>query len=158
MAISVKLVANSFLQADFNSGSKSISPMKIQKLVYLTHGWHLAIHEEPAIDGFFEAWPYGPVEDELYHVFKEYGSSPIKDYAKSWDGTAFKAFVVSDTNSKFQQVFDQVLKKYMRFSALQLSALTHQPGTPWSITRNTGGGIIPNELIQTHFQELARSV
>lgn len=61
MAFLAKIVANCLLQRDFEDGRATISPMKLQKLVYLLHGWNLAIAEEPAIDSQFLAWPYGPV-------------------------------------------------------------------------------------------------
>ena len=129
--------------------------MKMQKLVYLPHGWNLAINDRPLIDEHFEAWPYGPVEEDLYHIFKQYRNNPIRDYAKSWVGNEAKAFVVPDSNVDFYAIFDRVSKKYGHFSALQLSALTHQPGTPWSITRANGWPEIPNQLIKDHFRELA---
>lgn len=151
----IKHVANTFLQADFRSGVATISPMKMQKLMYFAHGWNLAIHGEPLIDENFEAWPYGPVEEDLYHIFKQYRNGPITDYAKSWAGTEEKAFVVSESNHGFYDIFNRVVQKYGNFSALQLSALTHQSGTPWSVTRANGWPEIPNELIQNHFRELA---
>ncbi|KLI63584.1 hypothetical protein AAV99_07435 [Aurantiacibacter marinus] len=155
MTLPLKSVANSFLQADFRDGFASISPMKIQKLVYLAHGWNLAINDEPLISEKFEAWPYGPVEEELYHIFKQYGNGPIRDYAKSWAGNEEKAFVVSDANSGFYDIFNRVMQKYGHFTALQLSALTHQPGTPWSETRANGWPEIPDDMIRDHFRELA---
>ncbi len=150
----VKQVANSFLQRDFTNGVASTTPMKLQKLVYLTHGWHLALHDAPLINEKFEAWPYGPVEDELYHIFKGYRNTPITDYAKSWVGNEEKAFVVADKFTSFSDVFNKVVNKYIHFSALQLSALTHQSGTPWSITRVSNKTTIPNDLIRDHFRGL----
>ena len=151
----VKHVANCFLQRDFEDRVPTISPMKIQKLVYCLHGWHLAITDRPAIHGRFEAWPYGPVEENLYHVFKGFGGAPIKSYALTGAGPEAKAYVVPDSDTEFKQIFDFVVSKYMPFSALQLSALTHQPGTPWSITRDQGGGLIDDEMIKQHFRSLA---
>ncbi len=151
----VKTVANSFLQADFRDGVATISPMKMQKLVYVAHGWNLAINDEPLIAESFEAWPYGPVEEDLYHIFKQYRNNPITDYAKSWAGSEEKAFVVSRKNTAFYEIFDRVKQKYGHFTALQLSALTHQPGTPWSLTRANGLPVIPNDMIRDHFRELA---
>ncbi len=128
--------------------------MKLQKLVYLAHGWHLAIHDEPLIEESFEAWPYGPVEEFLYHMFKQFRNNPITDYAKTWVGGEEKAFVVHAQNTQFFEVFDRVIQKYGNFSALQLSALTHQPGTPWSITKANGLSEISNDLIRDHFRNL----
>ena len=43
---------------------------------------------------------------------------------------------------------------YRSYTAFQLSALTHQPGTPWDITRREHGtgAVIPNELIRDHYR------
>ena len=153
MAFAVKIVANCFLEHDFQSGSPSISPMKIQKLVYCLHGWHLAITDVPAIDGHFEAWPYGPVNEQLYHIFKTYRNNPITEYAKSWVGNEQRAFVVKrDSNEDYYGILDLTIRKYMKFSALQLSSITHAPGTPWSET--TMGKVIDDDLIKKHFRSL----
>lgn len=154
-ALPVKHVANSFLQWDFENGEASITPMKLQKLVYLAHGWNLAINDGPLIEEKFEAWPYGPVEEDLYHIFKPYRDNPITDYAKSWAGNEKKAFVVAKTSTFFHDILNRVINKYAHFSALQLSALTHQDGTPWSITRANGWAEIPDDMIKNHFRELA---
>lgn len=152
----VTQVANSFLQHDFINGKASTTPMKLQKLVYLAHGWHLAIHDQPLIEEKFEAWPYGPVEQFLYHLFKQYRNSNITDYAKTWVNGEQKAFVVSSSKSHFTEVFDKVVAKYSDFSALQLSALTHQEGTPWSISKAKGFSEIPNDMIRDHFRGLVK--
>ncbi len=156
MAFPVKHVANCFLQRDFEDGCATITPMKLQKLVYCLHGWHLAITDQPAIDGEFEAWPYGPVEEDMYHLFKSYRNKPIATYAQSWDGDEQKAFVVAQNgNKEFYEILDFVAVRYMPFTATQLSAMTHKPGTPWSITRDRGETAIDDNLIKEHFRELA---
>lgn len=152
MPFESKTVANNFLQWDFADGNASITPMKLQKLVYMAHGWFLAIHDEPLIKEPFEAWPYGPVEDTLYHVFKQYRNSPITKYAKTWVGDKEVAQIVN--TEKFNEVFQAVVGKYGSFSALKLSALTHMAGTPWSITRARGASEIPNDLVKEHFRGL----
>lgn len=156
MAFLAKIVANCFLQRDFEDGRATISPMKLQKLVYLLHGWNLAIANEPAIDSQFLAWPYGPVEEGLYHIFKPFRGNPITEYAMSWDGDEKKALVVEKADNEiFYKIFDFVVSRYMPMTALQLSTLTHQPGTPWSITRGKREMVIPNELIKEHFKGIA---
>lgn len=53
---SAKEIANYFLEL---SAKKDISPLKIQKLVYIAHGWHLALYGEPLVqDELAEAWEY----------------------------------------------------------------------------------------------------
>lgn len=63
--------------------------------------------------------------------------------------------VEKNGNEVFYKIFEFVVSRYMPMTALQLSTLTHQSGTPWSITRNKGEMIIPNELIKEHFKEIA---
>ena len=155
MSFSVKHVANCFLQHDFKDGIASISPMKLQKLVYCVHGWHLAITDKPAITENFAVWPYGPVEESLYHIFKPFRNSPISDYAKTWDGDVEKAFVVPpESSGQFYDIFDFVVKRYMPFTAMELSAMTHQDGTPWHTTKNLGERVIQDDLIKKHFRGL----
>ena len=133
--------------------------MKLQKLVYCLHGWHLAIFDEPAINEEFSAWQYGPVNEELYHIFKEFGNRPITEYAESWKDDEWVAYVVGKKNTKFHSLFNAIIEKYMPLTAVQLSSLTHMEGTPWDQTnRQKGGGIIPNKLIKEHFLTLARTL
>lgn len=158
MGFPIKHVANCFLQRDFEDGHATITPMKLQKLVYCLHGWHLAISDKAAIDSDFEAWPYGPVEEDLYHIFKAFRNRPISSYAKSWVGDESSAFVVGRPgNEEFYEILDFVSERYMPFEATQLSAMTHRPGTPWSITRDKGETTISDALIRDHFRTLART-
>lgn len=69
-------VANYFLDKAREDGV-DLSPMKLQKLIYFAHGWHLAIYGEPLIDESVEAWAWGPVISSIYHDFKKYGRDPI---------------------------------------------------------------------------------
>ena len=129
--------------------------MKLQKLVYMAHGWNLAVNDEPLIQEQFEAWPYGPVEDTLYHIFKPFRNSPITRYAKTWAGDKEVSYVA--TSERFKAIFDAVVAKYGSFSALRLSELTHMPDTPWSVTRESGAAFISNDLIAQHFRGLIQN-
>ena len=80
MGYSAFAVANYFLRLGRDSGEE-ITPLKIQKLVYIAHGYHLAFTASdnspnglPLVDDeFAEAWQYGPVFPSLYHHFKRFG-------------------------------------------------------------------------------------
>lgn len=157
MVHDVKTVANCFLAKDFENGKATISPLKIQKLVYCLHGWNLAISGEPLLKDNFCAWPYGPVHEALYYIFSKYGGEPITSYAKTWNDDEEIAYVVSRDDKKFYEIFDAVYEKYIPFTAIRLSSLTHMQDTPWDITRNTkGNSEIDNELIRKHFCALVR--
>ena len=63
---SAKAIANAFLQRAFNE-KKAIGQLKLQKLVYIAHGYYLALTGgNPLVNEPFEAWDYGPVNRTLY--------------------------------------------------------------------------------------------
>ena len=68
-------IANEFVLRGLND-SVTVDPLKVQKLVYFAHGWHLAFLSQPFILEDVEAWKYGPVVPELYRDFKKFGSVP----------------------------------------------------------------------------------
>lgn len=50
-------IANYFLKLGKERGI-AINPMKLNKLVYLAHGWHLALYDLSLIDEMVEAWTF----------------------------------------------------------------------------------------------------
>ena len=78
-------VANFFIEKSKASGVP-VDPLKLQKLIYFAHGWHLAVTGEPLLDENVEAWPYGPVVPTVYHEFKKDGNSTIAGPATIFDG------------------------------------------------------------------------
>lgn len=77
MIYSVLRIAQRFLEIAKSSG-KTIDPLKLQKLVYLAHGWNLAFTGQPLVEESFQAWKYGPVSPKLYDKYKKYGGNPIQ--------------------------------------------------------------------------------
>lgn len=54
-----------------NSGV-TISPLKLQKLLYYIQSWHIAkLEKELLFDSLPEAWVNGPVYREVYNIYKE---------------------------------------------------------------------------------------
>lgn len=153
MTYPIKHVVNCFLQKDFEDGTASITPMKMQKLLYFLQGWHLAITGEPVIEEKFSAWQYGPVEENLYHMLKKYRGMPITAYLTDEDSQ--QAFVVANTAEMFHKILDMVWRKYSIFSALQLSAMTHEQGTPWDdVYNHSTSPYISNDEIKDYFKKI----
>ena len=50
-------VANEFL-ALASSEKKTLTPMQLLKLVYITHGWHMAVNTDPLFEEPVEAWKH----------------------------------------------------------------------------------------------------
>jgi uncharacterized phage-associated protein len=160
---SAKAIANAFLGLARRECSE-IQPMKIQKLVYLAHGWNLGIYKSPLLGEEVQAWQYGPVISSLYHEFKNYGSGMISGDATNYEldektlkiNTVAPAIPASDTQS--HRLIEQVWSKYKHLSGIQLSSITHQDGTPWSlIFRGHHSSSIPDALIQSHYEDLIRT-
>jgi uncharacterized phage-associated protein len=119
------LAAANYFLARGHEESVPIDPLKLQKLVYFAHGWHLTVTGEPLIDEYVEAWPYGPVIPTIYHTFKHFGNSPITELAE----IGGVAPMPSDLNTL--SVLDKVWEKYRQYSGIQLSNLSHAAGSPW---------------------------
>ena len=167
---SAKAVANYFLDVAERQGG-TLNPMKIQKLVYIAHGWHLAIRERPLIQESVEAWEYGPIIADLYHEFKKFGNMPITERAieiksgRTGGGPFSINFSIeeptidddSDDPEYTRRFLDRVWEVYGGFTAVQLSNMTHELGTPWHETkqlhRNKRSVSIPDETIAAYYRK-----
>lgn len=140
------LVANELLglARDENRG---LTPLKLVKLVYLCEGWSLALRDRSLIREEVEAWQYGPVIPDLYAKIRHFKATPVTEL-DCGDGA-----VSADQKELICSVYDA----YKHLTGMQLSDLTHQPGTPWSKTwdKQDRKKTIPTSLIQDHFKALA---
>jgi uncharacterized phage-associated protein len=152
MATTARTAANEFIRLAGNDG-KVLTPLQIIKLVYIAHGWMLALYQRPLITDSVEAWKYGPVIPDLYHELKKYGSGsvtrPISDFY----------FHSSPPLDKEElDLIAQVYRLYGKKTGIQLSQLTHKQGTPWHSTwsPDSMGVPISNDLIAEHYRQLAK--
>lgn len=155
-------VANWFIRRAEEDGQR-LDPMKLIKLVYLAHGWHLATTGEPLINETVEAWQYGPVVPTLYHTFKSYGRHPIQGVALEVQDFDFSAPLIPSTDFATIELLERVWTIYGHFSGVQLSQLTHRSGSPWHEAWNRAksqgkvrGVDIPDQDLKFHFTHLAR--
>jgi uncharacterized phage-associated protein len=151
-------VANTFLWRAREDNVSDVTPLKVQKLVYNMQGWHLATTGVPAVGEQFEAWPKGPVLSSLYHVFKKYRWNRITELAEDIEPATgeVKALIVATSDEQFYSIFNAVWNRYKGYDGIQLSALTHAPGTPWTLARERGDQYIPDQEIRRHFVELGQ--
>lgn len=155
----VEAIANQFIKRARRDG-KALTNMQLQKLPYIAHGWGLVINKAHLINVEARAWPYGPVYPELYNSLKKYGSSNVTDFIHENEGNPFVEDVGPVIEEKLdpseEKLLDAVWNAYKDHHAYQLSALTHQPDSPWTITTNTYGAYTPisNDLMRRHFLEL----
>ena len=164
MPYNAKAVANEFLHLAQDEGRK-LTPMQLLKLVYFAYGWYWAVANQRLIDERVEAWKYGPVIPSIYHEFKRFGNEPINDFATELrpapkDGklTFFlEEPRIPECDELPRQLIKRVWEVYKGFSAVQLSRLTHEPGTPWAETpdRDIKGTDIDDGKIRDYFVQLA---
>ena len=121
MSLSIFDVANYFLsKVDYSSGS-SITPLKLQKLVYYAQAWHMVFYDKPLFEEHFEAWAHGPANPSLFQLYKPYGWHSIDPL----DRIDFSMF----TDEQIKHL-DEVWETYGRYDGKYLENLTHQE-SPW---------------------------
>ena len=123
-----------FFLAFADDRGEAISNLKLQKLVYYAQAWFVANYGKPLFKGDFQAWVHGPVLPELYHAYKQQGSSPIP-VSKTLEE------VEANLDSNVVEYLREVARVYMPSGAYELELMTHQE-TPWLEAR---GGIEPDE-------------
>ncbi|RNJ77780.1 MAG: DUF4065 domain-containing protein [Nitrosopumilus sp. D6] len=142
-------------------GNGVFTPMHVLKLTYISHGYVLAIRNEPLFNDRIEAWKYGPVIPSLYNTLKEYGDGSVLKLHTCGTPLGSKEFLtrvdaikkkIGETKCK---IIERVAKTYGVYSAMQLSSITHCNGTPWHNTYDGSGyAEIPNEIIKSHYKEI----
>ena len=126
-----------------------ISPMKIQKLVYFAHCWHLALEGKPLISDQVEAWEFGPVIPTLYHFLIGLGEKPIP---KRWINDNLVCFEQIHKTS-VSKLLEKVWEVYGGYSGVRLANATHVKSDPWYKTWHKEGKYrkntnIPDDLIK----------
>lgn len=149
MAYDARSVANEFLKQAQQNG-QTLTNMQLQKLVYIAHGYSLAILHKPLIKQNVEAWRFGPVIPDLYHALRQYGAGVVTQPIN-----LFPAEQPSETD---RVLVTNVLNAYGRFSGTQLSTMTHKEGTPWREIYQPNAlfndDVIPDSLIESHYAKL----
>lgn len=146
MSYDARLIADWFLLRADRDG-KQLTQMKLQKLVYIAHGWYLGLTGRPLISDPVEAWKFGPVIRSLYRYFADYGANPIPTPG----GT------IAQIDQETERFLEAIWDRYKDYDAIDLSAMTHAPNTPWSQSYVSSGqpAVIPSNRIADHYRHLA---
>ncbi len=148
------IVANFFVEKSIDE-KMPITNLKVNKLVYLAHGWHLGFYEKPLIREDIEAWQYGPVVRSVYDAFKKYGKHRITKPATTGFSDEMKE-IGELADAETIHFLNSLWNHYRDWTPWQLSALTHEKKSPWDLvcreseTQNPFEAVIPEETIQ-HF-------
>ena len=123
--IDANVVANYFLT------KSELTPKKLQKLVYYSYSWFIALNNENEneinsllFDETPEAWIHGPVFKSLYSKYKIFNwhEIPKNDEKMNFENNDVKPFL------------DQIWKVYGKYDADQLEYMTHHE-LPWKNAR-----------------------
>lgn len=106
-----------------------MTAMKLQKLCFYSHAWHLVWEEEPLFDARIEAWANGPIVPDLYRMHRGRFTLQPGSIVEGDAGNLDRGEAGS---------IDVVLDSYGDLSAHQLSELTHSEA-PWRSARRRAG-------------------
>jgi uncharacterized phage-associated protein len=144
-------VANYFIGRGIQD-RRPITLMQLMKLVFIAHGWSLAITETPLLSETFEAWKFGPVLRSLYAWARVFGSNPITGLIVGSRKSPSDHFHPSELG-----LMNAVWNSYGSWSAFELSEYTHREDSPWHKAWVGGGNErrhepIDNGDIKEHYK------
>ncbi len=159
-------IANYFIELA-QKDKKDIRPLKLMKLVYIAHGYILAVLDKPT-DGAklekVEAWQYGPVFPSVYYSFKQYGREPIDKATTvlNFDKVGEDGFITTPNLScaNEKKVCEFVWRNYgQKFSDSELVSKLHMDGTPWKEFYKQGlNVVIPDKATKRYYTLVAQNI
>lgn len=136
----------------------AVTNLSLQKLVYFAHGLMQVRDDRPLVDGYFEAWDYGPVHPLLYSCFKSSGRGAIGHRALKRDLRTGQSLEVETPNDPAAlAVVGEVLDALGHQPAGYLVRVSHARGGPWHEVVNESGTVeglglrIPDTIIRKRF-------
>jgi uncharacterized phage-associated protein len=146
-----EVVANAFLELARTEG-RELTQMQVHKLVFIAHGYTLALLGRPLIYNTVHAWRAGPVVRRLWQHWGERGTQPIGAALPVAPG---EPDLQRDDDAL--EVIRSVWGAYGSMGGGELSRLTHRADSPWALTYGLPNDLIPNEIIREYYTGLARS-
>lgn len=125
-----------------------MTTMKLQKLCYYSQGWSLAWDAKPLFHEEIQAWMNGPVVYELFKAHK--GRFVVSDWPEG---------NVDNLTSDERETIDAVYDAYGKYTAQQLSDMTHNE-SPWMDARSglpegsRSSATIDLDAMQVYFDSL----
>lgn len=137
-----KQIADWILSKINTQAGDTISPLKLQKLLYYCQAWHLTIFNKPLFDENIEAWSHGPVIPTQYNRF----SYILRNEQIKVKNINIE---VPQLEPDSETLLNEVLSIYGEHSASYLEALTHQE-LPWSSARGNSKPWERSNAVITH--------
>nr|WP_294648151.1 type II toxin-antitoxin system antitoxin SocA domain-containing protein [uncultured Anaerostipes sp.] len=128
-----------------NGIKKSISNLKLQKILYFVQAEFLVTKNRPCFTEVIQAWDFGPVVPDVYYAYRMYGSANIPCVRESK--------VSRIISKKDRDTLNGIVDECSKYSASALVEITHNQ-TPWIEAYKTGrNNEITQESIKKFFKE-----
>ncbi|MHC5729865.1 MAG: Panacea domain-containing protein, partial [Nostoc sp.] len=127
-------VAKYFLCRIDREAGDTMSPLKLQKLVYYAQAWSLVLRDQPLFPEEIQAWPHGPVVYDVWNSYRDYKYTAIPE----------PEVCELDFSEDEIEVLEEVWNAYGELGARSLENLTHGE-QPWIEARK---GLDPGEKCQ----------
>ena len=135
------------------SRGKLLTPLQVNKMVYIAHGWILGALGRPLIDNRLDqiqAWPTGPIVVHLHNLLRHFRDSPLSLYdlyalLARQPGSSAEGLVplpgqmrterlieLEQRHEEVVQGLKWVYSIYSQYSGGQLVTLTTQDDSPWA--------------------------
>ena len=127
------------------------SNLKLQKLLYYSQAWFLALHDKPLFSETIEAWVHGPAVPPVYGAFKKW----------TWQPILKEVSAPKDLSAKARKHLTEVMDVYGSLTAYQLEKLTHSED-PWKIARKgfppdaASHEIITHDSMKRYYRAVAK--
>lgn len=139
------LSVSSYIIERCHSQNRTISNLKLQKILYFVQAEFLVSRNQPCFAEQIEAWDFGPVVPEVYQEYKIFGGSNIPVI-----GRVVNTAVISEAD---QELINGVVDECSRYSASALVDITHNQ-SPWVDAYVPGcNNVISQRSIRDYFAE-----
>lgn len=154
IAIQEPIAVANFIIEIANENKKSITNLKLQKIMFFLQGYCLTRYGEPIINGNFSKWKYGPVQVSVYDEFKIYASGPIAHLSskivKKDNKFEFVCEKLNLADKSIESELTAVVKKIMKKKPWELVDITHNHSS-W---KNFRSDIMNHEAIDYSYEEI----
>ena len=108
-----------------DKGEWQVTNLQVQKLLYLAQMIYMGRTKgSKLVDGYFEAWDFGPVEPSLYRKVRMFGKQPIQD-------VFFNARPFKETDSR-RNLLDEICEALLQKRPSELVEITHWENGAWA--------------------------
>ena len=146
---SASTVASYFLKLAESNG-QLITHMRLQKLVFFSHAWSLAIRSYPLLDEDVQAWETGLVIPSIYGEYISFGRRKITSFLYRP-----KRLVLLQADRVVVDLLNTVWEVYSAYTDLKLLEMTHLRNSPWKQARSRSlkpKSTVPDEVIKEYYK------